>query len=159
MAERDFLCDQRTFRRMVIGGIDYKVSKIIENKLKRKVKIEQRKEVHKLRSEKEKICLPSTSMLDEILSFSSSSVEDSENTEKACELITSKSIPSTSQMRIKLPNLAKACDRTGTSDRSAAILINAALTDMGLLTKEDSSKIIDRSKIRRERTRARASHH
>lgn len=63
----------------------------------------------------------------------------------------------TSQMRTKLPTLAEACDRTGVSDRSAAILVSAVLKDLGVISKEDSSKIVDRSKIRRERTQCRTN--
>ena len=45
--------------------------------------------------------------------------------------------PLTSQMRIKLPSVAQAYDRTVVSDRAAAILVSAALKDMGILTTED----------------------
>lgn len=58
-------------------------------------------------------------------------------------------------MRTKLPNVAQACDRTGVSDRSASFIINAALKDMGIITTDDSSKVVDRSKIRRERIKKR----
>ncbi|CAH0553097.1 unnamed protein product [Brassicogethes aeneus] len=54
-------------------------------------------------------------------------------------------------MRIKLPNVAQACDRIGVSDRGAAIIFSTALKYMRIVTPEDSSKIVDRSKIRRER--------
>ncbi|CAH0562737.1 unnamed protein product [Brassicogethes aeneus] len=64
---------------------------------------------------------------------------------------------SSKQMRIKLPSLAQACDRTGVSDRSAAIIASAVLKDIGLITSEEASKIIDRSKIRRERKRTRST--
>lgn len=58
-------------------------------------------------------------------------------------------------MRTKLPNTAQACDRTGMSDRSASILINAGLKDMGIITEDESSKVVDRCKIRRERIKTR----
>ncbi|KAF2878682.1 hypothetical protein ILUMI_27490 [Ignelater luminosus] len=58
-------------------------------------------------------------------------------------------------MRVKLPVIAQACDRTGVSDRNAAVLVNAALKDMEILTKEESSKVIDRNKIRRMTVRSR----
>ncbi len=54
-------------------------------------------------------------------------------------------------MRTKFPNVAQACDRTGVADRSASILINAVLKDMGIITKDDSSKVTGHSKISRER--------
>ncbi|GBL79609.1 hypothetical protein AVEN_18170-1 [Araneus ventricosus] len=47
--------------------------------------------------------------------------------------------------------MTQACDRTGVCDRSAAIAINAVLKDKGIIDKVDSSKVVDRRKIRRER--------
>lgn len=58
-------------------------------------------------------------------------------------------------MRGKLQNLASACDRTGISDRSAAFIVNAALVDLNVISKENVNKVIDRSKIRRERKKVR----
>lgn len=62
-------------------------------------------------------------------------------------------------MRTTLPNVAQACDRTGVSDISAAILINVALKDVEIITKETKSytkeyqslKEVDRSKHINER--------
>ncbi|KAF2884266.1 hypothetical protein ILUMI_21918 [Ignelater luminosus] len=53
--------------------------------------------------------------------------------------------------RVKLLPLAQACDRIGVSDRNAAVLVNPALKDMGILTKKESSKVIDRNTIKRAR--------
>lgn len=60
------------------------------------------------------------------------------------------------QMRTPLPNFASACDRFGVSDRTAAALGATLLTDMGQVTPTETSKVIDRSKIRRERGKKRA---
>ncbi|KAF2893366.1 hypothetical protein ILUMI_12807 [Ignelater luminosus] len=60
--------------------------------------------------------------------------------------------PSSRQMRDKLLLVAPACDRTGISDRSAAIIAFAVLRDVGIISEEDPSFIVDRSKIRRERS-------
>jgi len=59
------------------------------------------------------------------------------------------------QLRRKLPTLARACDRTGISDRCAAVITSAVLQDFGLISHLDSSSVIDRSKNRRERKRKR----
>ena len=59
------------------------------------------------------------------------------------------------KMTISQPSLAKACDRTGVSDRSAAVLATSVLHDLGLVSKIDRSKVINRSKIRRERSKTR----
>ncbi|KAK4883922.1 hypothetical protein RN001_000193 [Aquatica leii] len=149
--ERSFLTDQRTARKMAIGKIDVKVTKILEKKLARKAKSNKRTEI-----------IPNED--DKTYQVTSSPSEDSSRRSSICsnesvELQLPKSDilnqPSTSQMRTKLPSLAQACDRTGVSDRSAAILVNSALKDLGIITMEASSKIIDRSKIRRERVKAR----
>ena len=54
-----------------------------------------------------------------------------------------------SQNRMSLKNLAKECDRWGVSPRAGAALASAVLVDAGVVTKEDSTKIIDRSKLKR----------
>ncbi|KAK5648348.1 hypothetical protein RI129_003240 [Pyrocoelia pectoralis] len=54
-------------------------------------------------------------------------------------------------MRVKLPSVALACDRTGVSDRAAAIIVNAVLEDAGVLSKANATMTIDRMKIRRAR--------
>lgn len=56
---------------------------------------------------------------------------------------------------LDLSNVAEACDRRGISDRNASLLVNAVLKDFNLVSKEDPSLIIDRSKMRRERKRRR----
>ena len=45
-----------------------------------------------------------------------------------------------SQMRVKLSNVALASDKNRVSDRSALLLINADLKEMRVDIKEDSSK-------------------
>lgn len=54
-----------------------------------------------------------------------------------------------------LPNLAEACDRSGLSGRNDSLVVNAVLKDIGLVTDEDHSLIIGRSKIRSERKKQR----
>lgn len=56
-----------------------------------------------------------------------------------------------SQVRIPLPNLAKEADRYGISDRAAASLATAVLIDVGFITKENQSFVIDKNKVHRER--------
>ncbi|KAF2889259.1 hypothetical protein ILUMI_16914, partial [Ignelater luminosus] len=58
--------------------------------------------------------------------------------------------PLSPQTRIKLPTIAQACDRTKVSNRTTAVLVNAVLKDLGVATKK-ANKVIDRSKIRKER--------
>ncbi|CAG4961034.1 unnamed protein product [Parnassius apollo] len=54
-------------------------------------------------------------------------------------------------------SLALACDRTGVSDRAAAIIASSVLKDVGIISTKDPSGVIDRSKLRRERTKVRSS--
>ena len=60
------------------------------------------------------------------------------------------------QMRVKLPSVALACGRHGLSDRAAASITSAVLQDMGIVHKDDVIHVIDRSKIRRERSKKRS---
>ena len=49
-------------------------------------------------------------------------------------------------------SLAKVCDRaTGVSDRAVAIIASSVLEDMGMVSPNDTSEVIYRSKIRREK--------
>ena len=60
-------------------------------------------------------------------------------------------------MRISLSTVARECDRSGVSDSSAAKIASAVLNDIGMITENETSNIIDRSKIRRERSKNRIS--
>ena len=53
------------------------------------------------------------------------------------------------QNRKKWPNLARICERYQLSDRAAAAVVNSVLVDVGLVTEDDKTRIIDRSKLRR----------
>lgn len=59
------------------------------------------------------------------------------------------------QNRTSYHNLAMACDRYGVSDRAASVIATAALKDHGIITNEDTTFVIDRSKLRRERAKYR----
>ncbi|CAH1116385.1 unnamed protein product [Phaedon cochleariae] len=154
---------------MVIGGTDYNITrrnlKSLERKHIRTERLEKKKEVEVNR------IIPTFNNLDS--SLSSNTEEDegqnqiSDMNEKSDEDFTShsKQTKSNSPLAAKsfksytrglvLENLAEACDRSGVSDRSASLIVNAVLKDFGLVTEEDQSNIIDRSKIRRERKRCR----
>ena len=53
-------------------------------------------------------------------------------------------------------NLAKMSERFQISDRAAAAIANSVMQDLGLITDDDKTYVIDRSKLRRERERCRA---
>ncbi|GBM66984.1 hypothetical protein AVEN_111006-1 [Araneus ventricosus] len=56
--------------------------------------------------------------------------------------------PSSQQMRVRLPTLVRECDR-------AAAISSAVLQDLGVVTEQSSSSVIDRSEIVRERKKKR----
>ena len=60
------------------------------------------------------------------------------------------------QLRKELPAFARACDRHRVSDRSATAIATAALHDFVLISHVDSSNVIDKSKVRRERKKNRS---
>ena len=61
----------------------------------------------------------------------------------------------TDQNRKSLENLVLACNRYQVSDRVAAAIASAVLKYYDIITDMDSSQVIDRSKIRRERAKYR----
>lgn len=65
--------------------------------------------------------------------------------------------PPTKKKRLNLPSLALACDRTGVSDRAAAIIASSVLKDVGIISPNNTSSVIDHSKLRRERTKVRSA--
>ena len=63
--------------------------------------------------------------------------------------------PSHAQNRRRWTNLARMCERYQLSDRAGAAIATSTLQDMGIVTNEDKSLVIDPSKLRRERERCR----
>ncbi|GBM19916.1 hypothetical protein AVEN_2860-1 [Araneus ventricosus] len=56
-----------------------------------------------------------------------------------------------SQNRLDFPTLARECDRYRISDREAASFASAVLQDIGIVPEGETSHMIDRNKIRRQR--------
>lgn len=56
---------------------------------------------------------------------------------------------------LNLPSLALVCDRIGTLDHDAAILVNAVFKDTGFTADENLTNVVDKNKIRRERQKMR----
>ena len=63
----------------------------------------------------------------------------------------SSNIPVLSQNRKRWSNLARMCERYQLSDRAAAAIANSVLIDVGIITEDDKTCVIDRSKVRREK--------
>jgi len=137
---------------MVIGGIDQEET----SKLKRKA---QREEANLKRMKKQKAD-ESTSR-----AYSAKSAEDNTDGDTDTDSATvdehiPESVKTTpkperqcQKMTVSLPSRTKACDRTGVSDRLAAVLATSVLHDLGVVSPIDRSKVIDGSKIRRERNK------
>ena len=149
--EVEFVNDQRGDRKMFIECVDH------EERI-RSLKRERRNERVRRKGLAEEL-EPST----EFSSEQSECITDSSNEQylpvsrkrKMTELIVEE-MPSTSsefQIRSKphISKLALACERTSVSDRSAALIASSVLEDFGVITAEEKSHVIDRSKIRRQR--------
>lgn len=59
------------------------------------------------------------------------------------------------QSRIKLKSTALASDRYGVSDRATAAIASSLLQDIGIVTNEDFSQVVDKNKVRKEKERNR----
>ena len=64
-------------------------------------------------------------------------------------------VTSNVQNRASLKELARISERYGLSDRAAAAAATATLKDFGIISSDDASLVIDRSKLRRERQKHR----
>ena len=139
--ERAFLVDQRTERKMMIGGIDAKQTNVLHKREERK-----RKRTH---SEVAADC----NSLD--LSSSTEDVPPVPTSDKDY-VPTTPSAPK-SESLIKLDRFLLECDRSAVSDRTGARLASAYAQDLGLIDSSSSPHVVDRSKIRRQRKKMRTT--
>jgi len=133
-----------------IGSIDTTATKKLMLKAERKAR-----EIKRIQS-------VSTQDKSRLVAVSSKNDIDSEsNTEDESENDECK--PSSSskkhkwQMRVQLGATALNSDRFGVSDRATAIIASSVLQDFGIITDTDTSSVIDKSKIRREKSLVRRS--
>lgn len=170
ISEQKFLIDQRTLRLMYISKVDKAASEKLEKRMKRKHDEKKRFETHQKMIDNQKLRKESSNTDGNLSSTESDRQQwDSDDNVPLSRLLIQQ--PSTSglmipppalcqpakQLRLKteLPTLARACDRHGVSDRTAAAIASAALQDFGIISPKDSGSVIDRSKIRRERKKKR----
>jgi hypothetical protein len=153
--EVPFLLDQRSARKMAISNIDIiQTKKIQQNeRRKQKVALQSGRDFNLTRKE----CSASTLDLDSSDTSEPEVASDSEKQYTNEHSKTPKVKDKSNQMRVSLKTLANTCDRYGVSDRSAAAIASAVLQDIGVVTTEDKSKVIDRSKVRRERQENRSN--
>jgi hypothetical protein len=158
--ECTFLLDQRTTRKMVIGGIDKTITEHIHKKMIRQSKEAARRAKEATRTADSY----STEKSEDRQNINSSFDEQSSAESSGEEVVPVPTTPSTSTVESKVtPNrnryelsvLARTCDRYAVSDRAAAAIASAVLEDVGVITNEDKTSVIDRSKLRRERHKKR----
>lgn len=135
-----FMYLQRNYNLGKIGSIDKVYTKKLNAKAKRNARDIQRvlegKEVPKI---------------EEYIEIDKQSVfEESECYEDEYKPSSSTKKPRW-QMRIKLSTTALNSDRFGVSDRATAAIASSVLQDIGMITNGDSSYVIDKCKIRREK--------
>ena len=150
--EREFLCDQRTVRRMAIGDLDKQKTKELQKRQVRNEKEELRLEKH-LKNSSFTCKIDYDSYQEEEFGISDTDSNDFDPDVPSSSI----NVNRPKQMRIPLQNFARECDRHGVSDRSAAKLASAVLQDLGVINEEDKSKVIDRNKVQRERVKSRRS--
>ena len=143
--EMRFFRDQKTLRKMFIGGVDKKKNR----------RVEMYDSSEPTASNPVPIASTSVMETDTALNhiFSSPSSEsDHENQWELC-------LPPPKRAKMvnmSLEKVAIIADRTGISHRNAALIATAALEDHGIVSKEDTSRVIDKSKVFRARLRTRA---
>ena len=151
LAQCDFLCDQRSDRRMVIAELG-KAATIL-NKKTNKRRLERAKQFHHLL-----LCSETSSNTSKAVMLSedqsASEMNDSESSKYNV------SATSKRRQRRPLPDisvLAEACDctLTGVSNRAAAFLASSMLQGAGVITENDASSVIDKNKIYRARNKRR----
>ncbi|XP_060808125.1 uncharacterized protein LOC132903564 [Amyelois transitella] len=150
--EVSFLLDQRTTRKMMIGGVDLVATEKNIKKFKRHEKeLLRKKEIVDTNQPSCSRSLPDNLTIESASSSNNSVASSPYQSPKQT------AAPPTKKKRLNLPSLALACDRTGVSDRAAAIIASSVLKDVGIITSKDPSAVIDRSKLRRERTKVRSA--
>lgn len=147
ITERDFLLDQRSERKMVISGIDTKETA-------RLIKKNQRLEETIKRIDKK---TSASQEADPVSVRELPSRQRVAAVELSTNVLVTEETPSTSANRntLALPTVAKVCDRFGLSTRSAAAVASAVLADVGLVSSNDQSLVIDKNKVHRAVSKAR----
>ena len=160
--EHEFLTDQRGPRTMIIGGVDVVETRMLKKREKRKVRGEGYKaSQQKKLSELQGVEVNAEEMI--------SSASDQEDVPLQAPVYSDEGVlldalgpqPASrnkynlGRMNVALPTVARICDQYGISDRSAAAVASAVLQDIGIITADEKSMIIDKNKIRRARTSCR----
>ena len=148
--EQDFLFDQRGERKMVMAGIDTKVTKSMQRAEKRAAAFEAQKEKEdkRLRTEAE---LQKT-VNEEFFAEEEEEVQEDSVSDKDWEH-QEPIVPKPPQRNMQpVPKTGEACDRWGVYSVAAADIINTYLMELGILTPENKETMtVDPSKLNRWR--------
>ncbi|GBM33119.1 hypothetical protein AVEN_56755-1 [Araneus ventricosus] len=121
---------------MVIGGVDVIASKKREKKTDR-----GQKKKHKMVKTNADVSLAQSMEILQLKTMFSSSYTDT-------DVIT---LEYQSQNRLDFPTSTRECDRYGILDRAAASFASSVLQDIGIEHEGETSHVVDRNKIRRQR--------
>src|SRR6218665_4007295 len=151
--ERQFLIDQRTSRNMMIGHVDIIGTKKLEKREKRKAK-EMATATKYGRTTTSTTVSEALVQEDVDQSCDDNGAEAVDYSSEEPQTVGTTLVAST-KMRLPLPTVARECDRHGVSDRYAVSIISAVLQDVGIINEHDSSIVVDKNNVRRERVKAR----
>lgn len=162
--EHNFLKDQRTTRILYIGSLDINETKRLQNiaynaaRKAQNLYLKDTKAMHNTGNVENKETDTSSDTSEVYLnqdfyqpSTSNHQISFTDPKIKQLTPIVSKS----SQMRLDLPSTAVVADRYGVSDRAAAAIASSVLKDVGLITSKNSDLVIDKNKLRREKSKVR----
>ena len=148
--EKEFLLDQRSVRKMFIGSVDKIITSKLANRADRDSKRlkyyanQSQGECHDKETNRE----------------SWSEMEVSENEDHSACISSSGSNSSdhcSKRNMMKFPTVARECDRYGVSNAAGAAIATAALTDYGIINQNDSTSVIHRAKLKRQRQQLRTT--
>ena len=148
--ELEFLFDQRTTRRQYIASIDETTTRAWKRIRTREERLEERRNEE---NENNKARFQDASHeIDE-----EENIENKEiaSEEKDIYIPPTNFREETTYNTVQLFNLARMCDRFGTSDNEGAALANAVLQDFNILTETNTVHVIGPGKLRYERKRQR----
>ena len=138
--EKAFLHDQKTARLMFIGGIDQITSIKLKKRRDRQLVDNARKRRHGAEMYSVKYS-DNSHLCDSNESPDDTSSEIAFGDMQATTGSTSQLHRQNNQMRVKLPKLAKLCDRYGVSDRAGAAIATAVLEDFGIVSNSIADKV------------------
>ena len=150
--EQTFLTNQRTSRKMVIGGVDAAVSKKIAILEERRSRF-QLFQIKQQKSQDDELLDPETYMIstsESLTDHESDTAKDPDYLETPSSQMKRKlTFKTPPAKRMNLASFASACDRTGVSDCAAAIIASSVLHENAGCSETNLSSVLDRSKARR----------